>query len=125
GLNSLRAALSLMGIHLPDVAIQIVLPVGISFYTFQSMSYVIDVYRGKIEPETSFLRFATAIALFVHLVAGPIVRARKLLPQMHSDRPFHVAEFTAGFEQALWGFFKKVAIAGESCARTRISCSRC
>jgi D-alanyl-lipoteichoic acid acyltransferase DltB (MBOAT superfamily) len=106
----LRAALGLVGVHLPDVALEIVLPVGISFYTFQSMSYVIDVYRRQIEPETSFLRFATAIALFVHLVAGPIVRARKLLPQMRSDRPFHLVEF-CGLRTGAVGLLQKVAIA--------------
>ena len=111
GIESARAALHALGIELPDVTLAIVLPVGISFYTFQSMSYVIDVYRGEIEPEPSLLRFATAVALFVHLVAGPIVRARHLLPQLRSDRVFDAEVATAGFEQALWGFFKKVAIA--------------
>jgi alginate O-acetyltransferase complex protein AlgI len=111
GIESARAALRAVGVELPEVTLQIVLPVGISFYTFQSMSYVIDVYRGEIEPEPSLLRFATAVALFVHLVAGPIVRARHLLPQLRSDRVFDAEVATAGFEQALWGFFKKVAIA--------------
>ena len=111
GISSARAALHMAGVEVPDVALQIVLPVGISFYTFQSMSYVLDIYRGEIEPEDSFLRFATAVAMFVHLVAGPIVRARHLLPQLRSDRKLDVAMVTAGLEQALWGFFKKVAIA--------------
>jgi len=88
GIESARAALHALGIELPDVTLAIVLPVGISFYTFQSMSYVIDVYRGEIEPEPSLLRFAAAVALFVHLVAGPIVRARHLRPQLRSDRVF-------------------------------------
>jgi D-alanyl-lipoteichoic acid acyltransferase DltB (MBOAT superfamily) len=111
GVNTVRGAARLAGIDLPDVPWHIVLPVGISFYTFQSMSYVIDVYRREIEPEPSLLRFATSVALFVHLVAGPIVRARKLLPQLRSDRRFDLSLATAGFEQALWGFFKKVAVA--------------
>jgi D-alanyl-lipoteichoic acid acyltransferase DltB (MBOAT superfamily) len=111
GVESARGLASLFGVPLPEVTLQIILPVGISFYTFQSMSYVIDVYRGVVEPEPSLLRFATAVAMFVHLVAGPIVRARHLLPQLRSDRPFDLAVATEGFEQALWGMFKKVAVA--------------
>jgi alginate O-acetyltransferase complex protein AlgI len=111
GVESARGLARLFGFEVPEVTLQILLPVGISFYTFQSMSYVIDVYRGEIEPEPSLLRFATAVAMFVHLVAGPIVRARHLLPQLHGDRPFDADVATAGFEQALWGFFKKMAIA--------------
>ena len=111
GVESARGLARLFGFEVPELTLQILLPVGISFYTFQSMSYVIDVYRGEIEPEPSLLRFATAVAMFVHLVAGPIVRARHLLPQLHGDRPFDADVATAGFEQALWGFFKKMAIA--------------
>jgi D-alanyl-lipoteichoic acid acyltransferase DltB (MBOAT superfamily) len=111
GVESARGLAHLLGFELPEVTLSILLPVGISFYTFQSMSYVIDVYRGEVEPEPSLLRFATAVAMFVHLVAGPIVRARHLLPQLRSDRPFDAEIATAGFEQALWGFFKKIAVA--------------
>ena len=111
GVESARGLAHLFGFQVPEVTLQILLPVGISFYTFQSMSYVIDVYRGEIEPEPSLLRFATAVAMFVHLVAGPIVRARHLLPQLHGDRVFDADTATNGFEQALWGFFKKMVIA--------------
>jgi len=111
GVDTLEQVLRLAGVTLPPVTLQIVLPVGISFYTFQSMSYVIDVYRGEIEPEPSLLRFATAVAMFVHLVAGPIVRARHLLPQLHGDRTYDSARIARGFEQVMWGFFKKVVIA--------------
>jgi alginate O-acetyltransferase complex protein AlgI len=111
GVESTRGLAHLFGFELPEVTLAIVLPVGISFYTFQSMSYVIDVYRGEVEPEPSLLRFAASVALFVHLVAGPIVRARHLLPQLRTDRVFDAEVATAGFEQALWGFFKKIAIA--------------
>jgi len=111
GVDSVRAVLHLVGIQVPDLPLHVVLPVGISFYTFQSMSYVIDTYRGEIEPEPSLLRFATSVAMFVHLVAGPIVRARKLLPQLRTDRVFDVSLAVAGFEQALWGFYKKVVVA--------------
>jgi D-alanyl-lipoteichoic acid acyltransferase DltB (MBOAT superfamily) len=111
GIATFEALGGALGISLPPVRLDVVLPVGISFYTFQSMSYVIDVYRGVVGPEKSLLRFATSIALFLHLVAGPIVRARKLLPQLASDQKFDADLASAGFEQMLWGFFKKVAVA--------------
>jgi alginate O-acetyltransferase complex protein AlgI len=109
--DSTRALFSIFGATLPPATLDVVLPVGISFYTFQSMSYVIDVYRREVAPEKSLLRFATSIALFLHLVAGPIVRARKLLPQLARDRVFDADLATEGFIQLVWGFFKKVAIA--------------
>jgi len=109
--DSTRGLFSAFGVTLPPVTLDVVLPVGISFYTFQSMSYVIDVYRREVGPEKSLLRFATSIALFLHLVAGPIVRARKLLPQLARDRVFDVDLATEGFVQLVWGFFKKVVIA--------------
>ena len=111
GVDSFRSLALLAGIHLPPLPWHIVLPVGISFYTFPSMSYVMDIYRGEIEPEPSLLRFATSVALFLHLVAGPIVRARKLLPQLGSDRTFDLSLATEGVQQALWGFYKKVVVA--------------
>ena len=89
----------------------IILPVGISFYTFQSMSYSIDVYRRKIPVERNLLRFATFIAFFPQLVAGPIVRASDFLPQFSKDREFEWSRLQVGLGQVLWGFFKKVAIA--------------
>ena len=89
----------------------IILPVGISFYTFQSMSYSIDVYRRQIPVERDLLRFATFIAFFPQLVAGPIVRASDFLPQFAKDREFEWTRFQVGIGQVLWGFFKKVAIA--------------
>ena len=91
--------------------LNIILPVGISFYTFQSMSYSIDVYRRKIPVERNFLRFATFIAFFPQLVAGPIVRASDFLPQFREDRDFEWDRFNVGLGQIIWGFFKKVAIA--------------
>ncbi|HYC83812.1 MAG TPA: MBOAT family O-acyltransferase [Chryseosolibacter sp.] len=92
-------------------ALHIILPVGISFYTFQSMSYTIDVYRRVIEPEKSLLKFATFIAFFPQLVAGPIVRAVDFLPQLQQDRKFKWSEFHLGFAQMLVGFGKKLIIA--------------
>ena len=91
--------------------LHIILPVGISFYTFQSMSYTIDVYRKQISREPSLLKFATFIALFPQLVAGPIVRAADLLPQMGTDKKFSWLRLHSGLGRILWGFFKKVAIA--------------
>lgn len=92
-------------------SLNIILPVGISFYTFQSMSYTIDAYFKKIKVEKDFLRFATFISFFPQLVAGPIVRASDFLPQFQKDRDFEWNRFTAGLGQVVWGFFKKVAVA--------------
>ena len=91
--------------------LNIILPIGISFYTFQSMSYTIDVYRRVIEPEPSFLRFAAFIAFFPQLVAGPIVRAATFLPQMRKDHKFEWTNFQIGLAQVLVGFGKKIVIA--------------
>ena len=91
--------------------LNIILPVGISFYTFQSMSYSIDVYRRKIPVERDFWRFATFISFFPQLVAGPIVRASDFLPQFGEDKRFEWDRFNVGLGQIIWGFFKKVAIA--------------
>ncbi|MEL6718524.1 MAG: MBOAT family O-acyltransferase [Bacteroidota bacterium] len=92
-------------------SLNIILPVGISFYTFQSMSYTIDVYRRQISAEKDFLKFATYISFFPQLVAGPIVRAKDFLPQFNRPRAFEWALFMSGASQVLWGFFKKVAVA--------------
>jgi len=91
--------------------LNIILPVGISFYTFQSMSYTIDVYKREIPTERNFLRFATFISFFPQLVAGPIVRASEFLPQFQKDRQFEWNRIISGLGQIFWGFFKKVAVA--------------
>ena len=92
--------------------LHIILPIGISFYTFQSMSYTIDVYRKEIKAERDFFLYATFVSFFPQLVAGPIVRARQFLPQFQGgDRQFAWSNFIEGLAQVLWGFFKKVAIA--------------
>lgn len=109
--DSLRVMLRTFGWEADWATLHIVLPVGISFYTFQSMSYTIDLYRRKIPVEQSLLRFATYIAFFPQLVAGPIVRAAELLPQFRRDHPFRWDAFVKGGTQVLWGFFKKIAIA--------------
>ncbi|MBN2327195.1 MAG: MBOAT family protein [Candidatus Omnitrophica bacterium] len=92
---------------MPDV----LLPVGISFYTFQSMSYTIDYYRGEIDRETSFIRFATFVSLFPQLVAGPIERAKNLLPQLNVAPPITREDISDGVSLFVLGLFKKVALA--------------
>jgi len=110
-IESATAGLQGMGYDGSLSTLQIILPVGISFYTFQSMSYSIDVYRRQIPVERNLLRFATFISFFPQLVAGPIVRASDFLPQFAKDRAFDWTRFQVGIGQVLWGFFKKVAIA--------------
>lgn len=89
----------------------LVLPIGISFYTFQSMSYTIDVFRRKLEPENHFGIMATYVAFFPQLVAGPIERATNLLPQFREKKTFDEHRAVEGLQLILWGFFKKVVIA--------------
>ena len=103
------------GMELSWTTINIVLPVGISFYTFQTLSYTIDVYRGKIEPCTNLISFGAYVAFFPQLVAGPIERAEKLLPQFYKERHFDYHNAILGCRQILWGMFKKVVVA-DNCA---------
>ena len=91
--------------------LNIILPVGISFYTFQTMSYSLDIYKGKMEPTKDFISFATFVSFFPQLVAGPIERASNLLPQILDQRKFMKEQATQGIKLILWGLFKKVAIA--------------
>jgi alginate O-acetyltransferase complex protein AlgI len=110
-IDSLSQGSALIGLGLDFPLANILLPVGISFYTFQSMSYTIDVYRGEIPVEKSLLRFATFVAFFPQLVAGPIVRAADLLPQLRKDHPLDAERFISGMHLMLWGFFKKIVVA--------------
>ncbi|HEY0522466.1 MAG TPA: MBOAT family O-acyltransferase [Stellaceae bacterium] len=109
--DSLTGVLRTFGMQADWATLHIVLPVGISFYTFQSMSYTIDVYRRRIEPERDFLTFASFIALFPQLVAGPIVRATTLLPQMHGTKRFRWVNLFVGLEMVVTGFFMKLVVA--------------
>lgn len=109
--NVLKDFLSLYRITFQYEILDIVLPVGISFYTFQAISYVIDVYRKKIEPEKNFGIYATFVAFFPQLVAGPIERTENLLPQIKTPRTFNYEQATYGLKLMLWGYFKKLAIA--------------
>jgi alginate O-acetyltransferase complex protein AlgI len=91
--------------------LKVVLPVGISFYTFQTIGYIVDVYRGKVPAERNLLTYALYVAFFPQLVAGPIERAGHLLPQIKQERFFRQPAFDSGLQLALWGLFKKVVIA--------------
>lgn len=91
--------------------LSIILPLGLSFHIFQSLSYVIEVYRGKYEPEKNFLIYALYVMFFPQLVAGPIERPYNLLPQFHVKHDFDFASVAAGLQRMLWGFFKKIVIA--------------
>lgn len=97
--------------HISQLTLSITLPVGISFYIFQSLSYSLDIYRKELTPEHKLLDFATFVAFFPQLVAGPIVRAKEFLYQLESKRSFSSAEFEAGFIRFMTGFFKKAFIA--------------
>ena len=110
GVESLTAALTALGYHPPALALNIALPIGISFFTFESMSYVIDVYRRHIEPHESYLEYLTFVAFFPHLVAGPIVRPRDLLPQFANPATFSEAAGAEGLFLIAVGLLKKVAI---------------
>ena len=109
--ESFQNLLATLGFSTSAGTLQIMLPVGISFYTFQTLSYSIDRWRDKIPPERSFVDFATFVSFFPQLVAGPIVRARDFLPQATSARSFRWADQALGLQLVLWGLFKKVVVA--------------
>jgi D-alanyl-lipoteichoic acid acyltransferase DltB (MBOAT superfamily) len=104
-------AFGVIGIHINPVFLDIVLPVGISFYTFHGMSYVFDIYRGVRKPVTNFVEYAVFVCFFPLLVAGPIERANHLLPQVQNKRLFKYSQALEGCKLMLWGMFKKVVIA--------------
>ncbi len=95
--------------------LKLILPVGISFYTFHGLSYVIDIYKGRIKAETSFIDYSVFVSFFPLLVAGPIERATHLLPQIQKERHFDFERAVDGLRQILWGLFKKIVIA-DQCA---------
>ncbi len=104
-----------MGVTMHKSSLNIILPVGISFYTFQTLSYTIDVYRKKLQPTKDFIAFASFVSFFPQLVAGPIERATHLLPQFYKSRKFDYHVAVSGMKLILWGLFKKVVIA-DNCA---------
>jgi len=109
--ENLEALFSQFGFAVEPRFLNIILPVGISFYTFQTMSYTIDIYRGKLEPTRKFFDFALFVAFFPQLVAGPIERAKRLLPQILSSRSVTLEKFTQGSYLIFWGLFQKIFIA--------------
>ncbi|MEM6926781.1 MAG: MBOAT family O-acyltransferase [Myxococcota bacterium] len=108
---NLSGALGSLGLGTSLSPWALVLPVGISFYTFQTMSYTIDVFRGRIEPRRDLLDYAVYVSFFPQLVAGPIERAADLLPQVERARSFDWARIGSGLTLAVWGAFKKICIA--------------
>jgi alginate O-acetyltransferase complex protein AlgI len=108
---SFAALLQTAGMEASWTTMQIILPVGISFYTFQSMSYTIEIYRSEMKAERDLLKYATFVGFWPQLMAGPIVRAKDLLPQFHLEREFEWTRFYSGLGRVLWGYFKKCVVA--------------
>lgn len=104
-----------LGGRTDGLLLRVILPVGISFYTFKALSYSIDVYRGKLEPTHDFVQYLAYVGFFPQLLAGPIERATNLLPQLSKPRPFDYETGVDGMRQILWGLFKKMVIA-DNCA---------
>lgn len=109
--ENISALAQLLHWHYPEVVLRIALPIGLSFHVFQSLSYVIEVYRGKVEPERDLGRYALYVLFFSQLVAGPIERPQHFLPQLRQDHPFQASNVRKGLEIMLLGFFKKLVIA--------------
>jgi len=114
--ESLAESLSNIGFQANFWTLQVILPVGISFYTFHGLSYVIDIYKNRIIPEKNIVTYSLFVSYFPLLVAGPIERATHLLPQIKEKRTFDYTKAVDGLRQILWGLFKKVVIA-DSCAK--------
>ena len=109
--ESVFLLLESIGIRWPIPNFDILLPVGISFYTFQAIGYAVDVYRGNIKAERNFGMYALFVSFFPQLAAGPIGRANKLLPQFHVEHTFNYPKIVLGLRQMLWGFFMKLVVA--------------
>jgi D-alanyl-lipoteichoic acid acyltransferase DltB (MBOAT superfamily) len=109
------AVFSIFGREIQANSLNIILPIGISFYTFQTLSYSIDIYKRKLEPSRDFIAFSAFVSFFPQLVAGPIERASNLLPQFLRQRTFDYSNAVMGMQQILWGLFKKMVIA-DNCA---------
>ena len=112
---SFAEALAGLGVQANFWTLKVILPVGISFYTFHGLSYVIDIYKGRIQPERNIITYSLFVAYFPLLVAGPIERATHLLPQIKKPRFFDYTKAVDGVHQIIWGLFKKVVIA-DNCA---------
>ena len=114
-LDNFVTAFSFFGTEISARSLSIILPVGISFYTFQTLSYSLDIYKRKLEPTKDFVAFCAFVGFFPQLVAGPIERATNLLPQFYKKRVFEYSKALDGLRQILWGLFKKIVIA-DNCA---------
>ncbi|PQJ15223.1 MBOAT family O-acyltransferase [Aureicoccus marinus] len=115
-LDNFVMAFSFLGQEISSSGLNIILPVGISFYTFQTLSYTIDVYKRNLEPTEDFIGFMAFVSFFPQLVAGPIERATNLLPQFYERRVFEYSKAVDGLRQILWGLFKKIVIADQCAA---------
>ena len=113
---SFADAIANFGLQVNPWALKVILPVGISFYTFHGLSYVIDIYKDRIKAEKNFIDYSVFVSFFPLLVAGPIERATHLLPQIQKKRVFNFENAVDGLKQILWGLFKKVVIA-DNCAK--------
>lgn len=109
--ESMSRLLRVFTIQMNPITLKLLLPVGISFYTFQTLSYVIDVYRGDVPAEKHFGYYATFISFFPQLVAGPIERSSNLLPDIKNEHKFNQARASHGIKLMMWGFYKKIVIA--------------
>ena len=114
-LDNFITSFSFFGSEIKANSLNIILPVGISFYTFQTLSYTIDIYKRKLKPTKDFIAFSAFVSFFPQLVAGPIERATNLLPQFYKKRTFDYGKAVDGLRQILWGLFKKIVIA-DNCA---------
>jgi len=114
-IDSFADLLSAFGLKANFATLQVILPVGISFYTFHGLSYVVDIYNDRIKPERNFIHYSVFVCFFPLLVAGPIERATHLLPQIIRKREFDYNKAVDGLRQILWGLFKKIVIA-DNCA---------
>lgn len=114
-LENFMTAFSFFGTEIKSNSLDIILPVGISFYTFQTLSYTIDIYKRRLEPAKDLIAFSAFVSFFPQLVAGPIERATALLPQFYKKRTFDYAKASDGARQIIWGLFKKMVIA-DNCA---------
>jgi len=109
-------AFSFFGVEIKANSLNIILPIGISFYTFKALSYIIDIYKRQLKPAVDFVAYSAFVSFFPQLVAGPIDRAATLLPQFYTERVFDYSKAVDGLRQILWGLFKKMVIA-DNCAR--------
>src|SRR5205823_1680432 len=109
--GSFVSAAHLLGWRPSNLMVNIILPIGLSFHTFQSLSYVVEVYRGKQKAEHNFITYATYVMFFPQLVAGPIERPQNLLHQFYERHEFDYDRITSGLKRMAWGFFKKLVVA--------------